>query len=82
MPIAIPGSISTSILRPASRPATCSVRRCGSEGELIGAFEVINRVDGPFTDEDEETLVQLGVPAAIALQNAQEREHMAAASSN
>ena len=46
------------------------------EGNLIGAFEVINRTDGPFTDEDEETLAQLGVPAAIALQNAREREQM------
>ncbi len=46
------------------------------EGNLIGAFEVINRTDGPFGDDDEETLAQLGVPAAIALQNAQEREQM------
>jgi transcriptional regulator with GAF, ATPase, and Fis domain len=46
------------------------------EGNLIGAFEVINRIDGPFGDDDEETLAQLGVPAAIALQNAQEREQM------
>jgi transcriptional regulator with GAF, ATPase, and Fis domain len=46
------------------------------EGNLIGAFEVLNRIDGPFTDDDVETLVQLGVPAAIALENAREREQM------
>jgi len=47
------------------------------EGNLLGAFEVLNRIDGPFTDDDVETLVQLGVPAAIALENAREREQMA-----
>ena len=26
------------------------------EGNLIGAFEVLNRIDGPFTDDDVETL--------------------------
>jgi len=46
------------------------------EGNLLGAFEALNRIDGPFTDEDVETLVQLGVPAAIALENAREREQM------
>ena len=46
------------------------------DGNLIGAFEALNRVNGPFTDEDAETLVQLGVPAAIALENAREREQM------
>jgi GAF domain-containing protein len=46
------------------------------EGNLIGAFEALNRIDGPFTDDDVETLVQLGVPAAIALENAREREQM------
>ncbi len=47
------------------------------EGNLIGAFEVLNRIDGPFTDDDVDTLLQLGVPAAIALENAREREQMA-----
>jgi transcriptional regulator with GAF, ATPase, and Fis domain len=47
-----------------------------AEGNLIGAFEVLNRTAGPFTDDDSETLVQLGVPAASALENAREREQM------
>lgn len=47
-----------------------------AEGNLIGAFEVLNRIDGPFSDDDVETLLQLGVPAASALENAREREQM------
>jgi len=47
-----------------------------ADGNLIGAFEVLNRSDGSFTDEDAETLSQLGVPAASALENAREREQM------
>jgi len=47
-----------------------------ADGNLIGAFEVLNRIDGPFGDDDAETLSQLGVPAASALENAREREQM------
>jgi Nif-specific regulatory protein len=47
-----------------------------ADGNLIGAFEVLNRGDGSFTDEDAESLSQLGVPAASALENAREREQM------
>jgi Nif-specific regulatory protein len=36
-------------------------------GERIGAFEVINKRHGSFTDDDEESLRELGVPAAAAL---------------
>lgn len=42
----------------------------------IGAFEVINRKDGDFNEDDEEILKELGIQAAIALQNTQEREHL------
>ncbi|MES2792728.1 MAG: sigma-54-dependent Fis family transcriptional regulator [Planctomycetota bacterium] len=42
----------------------------------IGAFEVINRKEGDFNDDDEDTLKELGIQAAIALQNTQEREHL------
>jgi len=45
-------------------------------GRLIGAFEVINKNSGPFTEEDEESLAQLGVQAAIALENTREREQL------
>jgi len=46
------------------------------EGELIGAFEVINKNEGPFTEDDEESLTQLGVQAAIAILNTREREQL------
>ncbi len=42
----------------------------------IGAFEVINRLEGDFADDDEEILKELGIQAAIALQNTQEREQL------
>ncbi len=45
-------------------------------GKLLGAFEVINKNNGVFTDEDEETLTQLGLQAAIALENTREREDL------
>lgn len=43
----------------------------------IGAFEVMNRIEGDFTDDDEDILKELGIQAAVALQNTQEREHLA-----
>lgn len=43
----------------------------------IGAFEVINRLEGDFTDDDEDILKELGIQAAVALQNTQEREQLA-----
>ncbi|MGE3317467.1 MAG: sigma 54-interacting transcriptional regulator [Planctomycetaceae bacterium] len=45
-------------------------------GQLIGAFEVLNKNEGRFTEEDEETLTQLGLHAAIALENTREREQL------
>jgi transcriptional regulator with GAF, ATPase, and Fis domain len=47
-----------------------------SEGELIGAFEVINKNNTDFTTEDEESLEQLSQQAAIAIQNTREREQL------
>ena len=41
------------------------------EGDIIGAFEVLNKVEGPFTDEDQEILQALASNAAIALETAQ-----------
>lgn len=45
-------------------------------GQLVGAFEVLNKIDGKFTEDDETTLAQLGVHAAIALENTREREQL------
>lgn len=47
-----------------------------AKGELFGAFEVINKADGPFTDEDEEALTELAANAAIALENTEQLERL------
>jgi Nif-specific regulatory protein len=46
----------------------------GKSGELFGAFELVNKQSGSFTAEDEAVLVDLAAHAAIALENAQDRE--------
>jgi Nif-specific regulatory protein len=43
-------------------------------GELFGVFETINKRDGNFSEDDEATLVEFAAQAAIALENAQERQ--------
>lgn len=48
-------------------------------GETIGAFEVLNRLEGNFSAEDEEALTDLAVHAAVALENTRERERLTAA---
>jgi Nif-specific regulatory protein len=48
----------------------------GHEGELLGAFEVLNKHDGEFSDADQAMLVELAGHAAAALENAQQREHL------
>ncbi len=45
-----------------------------ADGQRIGAFELINKNDGLFTDDDEEALYQLGIQVAVAVENAQERD--------
>ncbi|MGE3408141.1 MAG: sigma-54 interaction domain-containing protein [Pirellulales bacterium] len=45
----------------------------GRNGELFGAFEVINKLSGNFSDDDEATLIELAAHAAVALENTQER---------
>lgn len=45
-------------------------------GELLGAFELINSLTGAFTAEDEAALIELAGHAAIALENAQDRENL------
>lgn len=45
-----------------------------ADGQRIGAFELINKNGGLFTDDDEEALYQLGIQVAVAVENAQERD--------
>jgi Nif-specific regulatory protein len=40
-------------------------------GEIIGAFEALNKAAGPFTQRDEESLAALASHAAIAIETAQ-----------
>jgi Nif-specific regulatory protein len=42
-------------------------------GELLGAFEVLNKQSGNFTEADQSILSELASHAAIALENTQER---------
>lgn len=49
----------------------------GKDG-LQGAFEVLNKHSGRFSDEDEEMLAEIAAFAAAALENAQEHQTLAA----
>ena len=58
----------------------------GRSGELFGAFELINKQNsreptapGGFTQEDEDALVELAAHAAVALENAQDRQKLLSA---
>jgi transcriptional regulator with GAF, ATPase, and Fis domain len=43
-------------------------------GELFGAFELINKLGGSFSDDDEDALRELAAHAANALENSQQYE--------
>ncbi len=43
-------------------------------GEVLGAFEMVNKLHGNFDDDDVATLVELAAQAAVALENTQERQ--------
>jgi transcriptional regulator with GAF, ATPase, and Fis domain len=45
-------------------------------GEVIGAFELINKTEGVFGAEDESVLAELAVHAVIALENARDRQQL------
>ncbi|NLS93896.1 MAG: sigma-54-dependent Fis family transcriptional regulator [Planctomycetaceae bacterium] len=45
-------------------------------GEVIGAFELINKAEGAFGSEDESVLAELAGHAVIALENAQDRQQL------
>jgi len=50
-----------------------------ADGRRLGAFELLNRRSGCFTEEDEAALVELAAWAAIALENAQDHEQLLSA---
>ena len=58
-----------------TRTLLCVPLRAKS-GQLLGAFETINKIGGNFTDEDQEGLVELAAHAAIALENTQQFERL------
>ncbi len=48
----------------------------GRGGKLFGAFELINKLSGNFTDEDEAALNELATHAAVALEQTQQYEQL------
>ncbi len=46
------------------------------QGECLGAFEVLNKKEGHFTDEDQRGLVELATHAAVALESTQQFEEL------
>lgn len=48
----------------------------GTDGQCSGAFQVLNKRQGNFTDEDQTLLVELARHAAVALDNTAERERL------
>jgi Nif-specific regulatory protein len=62
-------------LRYQTRNLVC-VPLVGSRGEVFGAFEVINKLSGEFTADDQQALVELAGHAAIALENTQQFEQL------
>jgi Nif-specific regulatory protein len=58
-----------------TRTLLCAPLR-GHDGELFGAFEMINKRGGNFSDEDEAALVELASHAALALEQTQEYSHL------
>jgi Nif-specific regulatory protein len=51
----------------------------GKSGELFGAFEVMNKLGGSFSDADEHALIEIAAHAAIALEATDEWEQLASA---
>lgn len=47
-----------------------------SDGKTIGAFELINKLSGNFTDEDEAALAELAAHAAVAIGTTKHVEHL------
>jgi signal transduction histidine kinase len=51
-----------------TRSILCAPMR-GSQGQIIGVLQLLNKKDGPFTGDDEELLASLAAPAAVAVEN-------------
>lgn len=47
-----------------------------ANGKCLGAFEVLNKIEGQFTDEDERGLQELAAHAAVALENTKQLEEL------
>ncbi|MCE9544274.1 MAG: sigma-54-dependent Fis family transcriptional regulator [Planctomycetia bacterium] len=47
-----------------------------ADGTLLGAFELINKLHGDFSDDDQQALTELAAHAATALANTQEFEQL------
>src|SRR5262245_20110451 len=58
-----------------TRSIVCGPLR-GKSGQLFGAFEVLNRIGGNFSDDDEEALTELAAHAGVALENTQQFEKL------
>ena len=50
-----------------------------TKGQIFGAFEVLNKIGGNFTADDEEALTELAMHAAVALENTQQMEQLVSA---
>jgi Nif-specific regulatory protein len=48
----------------------------GRQGDLFGAFEVLNKIGGNFSDDDQSALTELAAHAAVALENTQQFEQL------
>jgi len=46
------------------------------DGQCVGAFEVLNKRDGVFTEDDEEALTELATHAAVALEGTKHLEEL------
>jgi DNA-binding NtrC family response regulator len=49
-----------------------------TSGRNIGAFEIINKINGNFDDDDEEALLELAAHASTAIQNSKHVEQLVA----
>ena len=47
-----------------------------ASGKCLGAFEVLNKLEGQFTDEDQRGLQELAAHASVALENTQQLEEL------